>query len=375
MKMGSFAVGLDFRPALSRATGVGRYFQGLVSGLARVDSESTYVLFSSSLKERPRREERPPNFHLVDRRVPVRALNLLWHRFGTPSFETLVGRSVDVVHSPTPLLVPSRRARSIVTIHDLFFLDRPAAIRAEIRRDYAALAREHARRADAILAVSETTARDAAERLDVRDDRITVIHPGVDERFRDGSATADGEPPRSPYLLTVATQEPRKNLPRLLEAIAILVRRGWDGRLVIAGGPGLDTREVDERIERFGLHAKVEKLGYVDSARLPALYRRARGLVLASLWEGFGLPLLEAMASGTPVVASDIPVHREVAGDAALFVPSSDPDAIAGGIERLWSDESLRSGLVTAGRERVARFSWECSARKAIDLYRRVGGS
>jgi glycosyltransferase involved in cell wall biosynthesis len=373
--MGSLAVGLDFRPALSRATGVGRYFQGLVSGLERVDSESTYVLFSSSLKERPRREKRPPNFQLVDRRVPVRALNLLWHRFGAPSFETLVGRSVDVVHSPTPLLVPSRHARSIVTIHDLFFLDRPAATRAEIRRDYAALAREHAKRADAILAVSETTARDAAERLEVAEDRITVIHAGVDECFRDGRAATDPEPPRSPYLFTVATQEPRKNLPRVIEAIAILVRRGWDGRLLIAGGPGLDTPEIDERIERFQLRAKVEKLGYVDAGQLPSLYRGARAVVQVSLWEGFGLPVLEAMASGAPVVASDIPVHREVAGEAALFVPCSDPEAIAGGIEKLWSDDAVRSRLVTAGRERAARFSWEGSARKAIDLYRRVGAS
>lgn len=373
--MGPFAVGLDFRPALSRATGVGRYFQGLVSGLERVDTESTYVLFSSSLKERPRMRERPPNFQLVDRRVPVRVLNLLWHRLGAPSFEILVGRSVDVVHSPTPLLVPSRRARSIVTICDLFFLDRPEATRAEIRRDYASLAREHARRADAILAISEATARDAAERLEVGEERITVIHAGVDERFRDGCGAPEAEPPGSPYLLAVATQEPRKNLPRLLEAIAILARRGWDGRLAIAGGAGLDSREVDERIERFRLHAVVEKLGYVDAERLPSLYRRARAVVLPSLWEGFGLPLLEAMASGTPIVASDIPVHHEVAGEAALFVPSLDPAAIAGGIERIWSDGSLRKRLAAAGRERVLRFSWEGSARKAIDLYRRVAGS
>jgi glycosyltransferase involved in cell wall biosynthesis len=373
--MGSFAVGLDFRPALSRATGVGRYFQGLVSGLERVDSESTYVLFSSSFKERPRKEQRPPNFQIVDRRVPVRALNLLWHRLGAPSFETLVGRSVDVVHSPTPLLVPSRRARSIVTICDLFFLDRPEATRAEIRRDYAALAREHVRRADAILAISETTARDAAERLDVAEERVTVIHAGVDERFRDGASCPEDEPPASPYLLAVATQEPRKNLPRLLEAIAILVRRGWDGRLLIAGGPGLDTPEIEERIERYHLRGKVETLGYVDAGLLPSLYRRSRGVVLASLWEGFGLPLLEAMASGTPVVASDIPVHREVAREAAVYVSSLDPAAIAGGIESVWSDDSLRSRLVAAGRVRVREFSWEGSARKAIDLYRRVTGS
>ncbi|HEY7816610.1 MAG TPA: hypothetical protein VIG29_00220, partial [Vicinamibacteria bacterium] len=116
-------VGIDLRPALSRATGVGRYFEGLVSGLERVDRESRYVLFSSSLRERMRPEGRPENFVVVDRRVPVRLLNALWHRFELPTLDRLSGVSIDVAHSPTPLRLPTRRARSLVTVHDLFFLD------------------------------------------------------------------------------------------------------------------------------------------------------------------------------------------------------------------------------------------------------------
>jgi glycosyltransferase involved in cell wall biosynthesis len=366
-------IGIDFRPALSRATGVGRYFQGLVSGLQEIDRESRYVLFSSSFKERPRPEARPPNFRLVDRRVPVAVLNALWHRLGHPTFDRLAGCELDVAHSPTPLRLPARRARSIVTICDLFFLDHPEATTREIRRDYAALVRSHVRKADAILAISETTADDVEARLDVPRERIHVVHAGIDERFLAAGPSRNGSGP--PYLLAVATEEPRKNLSTLLEAFAILKRRGFEGVLKIAGGSGLDTPLVVETIARLGLERDVSRLGYVDDLELPSLCRNARALVSPSLWEGFGLPLLEAMATTTPLVASDIPVHREVAEDAAVFVPPRDPEALAQGIERVWTDEPLRARLETRGLERVREFSWVASARKMLDLYRKLGNS
>jgi len=367
---GKITIGLDFRPALSRATGVGRYFQGLVAGLTRLDRDNDYILFSSSWKERAHKESRPENFRLVDRRVPVRVLNALWHRLQAPSLDFLTGTKIDVAHSPTPLIVPSRHGRSIITIHDLFFLDHPEATGEEIRRDYAQLVRAHVLRADAIVANSETTAKDVVEKLDVAPERICVIHAGLDERFL---ARSNGNR-RQNYLLTVATLEPRKNLPVLLEAVAVLKKRGWEGRLRIAGGFGLDTPKVDETIERLGLDGVVEKLGYVDSATLPSLYRGARAVVLPSLWEGFGLPLLDALPiSEVPLVASDIAVHHEVAGEAAVFAEPHDANAFADAIEKVESDESLRTKLVSCGRERVSRFSWDASARKALDLYRKLG--
>jgi glycosyltransferase involved in cell wall biosynthesis len=366
-------IGIDFRPALSRATGVGRYFQGLVSGLQEIDRESRYVLLSSSFKERPRREARPPNFRLVDRRVPVTVLNALWHRLGLPSFDRLAGCDLDVAHSPTPLRLPSRRARSIVTICDLFFLDHPEATTREIRRDYAALVRSHAKKADAILAISETTADDVEARLEVPRERIHVVHAGIDERFLAAAPSRSGS--GLPYLLAVATEEPRKNLPTLLEAFAILKRRGFEGVLKIAGGAGLETPLVVETISRLGIERQVVRLGYVDALELPALYRHARALVSPSLWEGFGLPLLEAMATTTPLVASDIPVHREVAEDAAVFAPPRDPEALAQAIERVWTDEALRSRLAARGAERVRDFSWAAAARKMLEVYRKLGNS
>ncbi len=363
-------IGIDYRPALSRATGVGRYFQGLVSGLQQIDHEDRYVLFTSSFKERPAPESRPLNFRVVDRRVPVRVLNALWHRFEHPSLDWLTGCDIDVAHSPTPLLLPTRRARSVVTVHDLFFLDHPRATAREIRRDYASLARDHVRRADAVVAVSTTTADDVATRMEVPRERIHVVNPGVDGRFLTTRPARNGDSP--PYLLAVATEDPRKDLTTLLEAFAILKNKGFEGTLTIAGSPGLDTPRVLETLGRLGLERDVARRGYVDSDALPALYGGARVLVSPSIWEGFDLPVLEAMATGTALVASDIPVHREVAEGAAVFVPPRDSVALARGIEAVWTDETLRSRLKARGRERARDFSWTNSAQRTLDLYRRL---
>jgi glycosyltransferase involved in cell wall biosynthesis len=350
---------------------VGRYFEGLVSGLERVDRESRYVLFSSSLRERMRPEGRPENFVVVDRRVPVRLLNALWHRFELPTLDWLSGVSIEVAHSPTPLRLPTRRARSLVTVHDLFFLDHRRATAGEIRRDYAALARSHVHRADAVLAVSATTADDVAARLDVPRERVHVVHPGLDERFAPAGGSSNGG--RPPYLLSVATEEPRKDIPTLLEAFAILKRRGFEGGLELAGGPGLDSSRIVETIDRLGLERDVARKGYVSASDLPVLYRNARALVSPSLWEGFGLPVLEAMASGTVPVVSDIPAHREVAEGAAVFVPPGDASAFARAIENVWTDGSLRARLAAKGIERARDFSWMESARKMVALYRQLG--
>ena len=371
-------VGIDFRPALSRATGVGRYVQGLISGLQQIDKENTYVLFSSSLKERPQPESLPPNFLSVDRHIPVRVLNVLWHRLGRPSLDALTGRHFDVTHSPTPLLLPSRNARSIVTIHDLFFLQQPEATDGEIRRDYVSLVRSHAQRADGVIVVSETTATDVESRLGVPRERIHVVHHGVDDRFASSLKTGprhDLAMKDIPFLLAVATLEPRKNLTTLLKAISVLKQRGWEGRLHIAGETGLDAERVGRTIEHLGLADTVDRLGYVEAAALPSLYRRAHAFVMPSHWEGFGLPLLEAMASGTPIVASDIPVHREVAARAATYASADDHEALAAAIELVWNDTELRARLVKEGRERVTCFSWEVSARKTLEIYQEVAAS
>jgi glycosyltransferase involved in cell wall biosynthesis len=375
--MRPLTIGIDCRPALSRMTGVGRYVSSLIGALAGLDRENRYLLFSSSFKERSPVNALPGNFRRVDRHIPVRLLNVLWHRLGRPSLDLLAGETVDIAHSPHPLILPSRRGRSVVTIHDLYFLRHPEATGAEVRRDYVPLVEAHARRADAIVTVSQATADDVAQALEVPPERIARIPLGVEkEAFRprpdEESILRHYDLPRN-YALSVATLEPRKNLPRLVEAAALLVGRGWDGVLVLAGGEGGDEGRVEAAVSRRGLAARVKRLGYVPPEHLPALYRKARLLVTASLWEGFGLPVLEAMACDTPVVASDLKAHREVAADGVLYVDPNDPPSIAEGVERVWSDAPLGRKLVEAGRHRVALFTWEQTARQTLALYQRLG--
>jgi glycosyltransferase involved in cell wall biosynthesis len=358
-------------------TGVGRYVSGLAGALAGLDSENEYVLFSSSLKERAAPHDFPSNFRLLDRRIPVRVLNWSWHRLGRPTLDRLCGRELDVSHSPHPLILPSRRAKTVVTIHDLFFLRHPELTAAEIRRDYASLVREHAQRADGILTVSETTAVEIEEQLGLGREKIHVVHNAVD--FESLAPRPDKEkqiallydlPAR--FALFVGTLEPRKNLPTLLEAIGLLVERGWEGDLLLVGGSGLDEAKIDDIVERRRIGSRVLKLGYVPPEHLPTIYRRARVLVNPSLWEGFGLPPLEAMACEVPVVVSDIPAHREVAGDAARYVETSAPESIAEGIEQVWNDEVVRQDLIERGSRRAKGFTWEQTARKTLELYHRL---
>ena len=374
--MAGLSIGIDYRPALSRSTGVGRYVSGLVGALARIDQQNGYVLFSSSLRERAKVGSLPSNFELVDRRIPVMLLNALWHRLELPSLDVLARRPFDISHSPHPLILPSR-GRTVVTIHDIFFYRHAEATTGEIRRDYAPLVKAHAARADAIVTGSRATKEELVCDLEIPEEKIELTPYGIDaESFRaqpgEELTAAEYELP-SRYVLSVATLEPRKNLPRLVDAVGQLVRQGWEGSLLIAGGPGMDEREVDRAIEREQLDTRVRKLGYVPPEHLPALYRRARVFASVSLCEGFGFPVLEAMACGVPVVASEIPTHREVADQAAVYVDPARPESIASGIARAWSDDDLRYRLAQLASHRVRLFSWDETARKTLAIYERLG--
>jgi glycosyltransferase involved in cell wall biosynthesis len=378
--MKPLTIGFDFRPALSRMTGVGRYVAGLTRALSQLDTQNRYILFSSSLKERSRSGSWPDNFELIDRRIPVRLLNWSWHRLGLPSLDRLAGRAIDITHSPHPLLLPSCKGRNIVTIHDLYFCRHPEHTVAEVRRDYPALVAAHASRADAVLTVSEATASDIERELGVSRDRITVVHNGINSNDFAPNPQTDRQvallydlPSR--FAVFVGTLEPRKNLSALVEAMGILSRHDWDGTLILAGGSGLAEPEIDSEIERLRLGPRVRKLGYVPPDHLPTIYRRAHILVNPSHWEGFGLPPLEAMACGVPTVVSDIPAHREVGGEAAVYVDPDDPQSMADGIERAWSDDVLRKRLVERGILRAREFTWDEAARKTLTLYTRLGGS
>jgi glycosyltransferase involved in cell wall biosynthesis len=358
---------VDYRPALRARTGVGEYIHTLVRSYTAAHDD-VVTLFTSSWKDRPSPSVASElRARLVDRRVPVSVLNYLWHRVGWPYVEDLAG-DADVVHAAHPLLIPARRAAQVVTIHDLFFLLNPERTRAEIRRDYARLSPSHARRADAVITSSAHTKRLVSEHLGVAPERIYVCPPGAPTWRTLGRAP---NVPDGGYLLFLGTLEPRKNLGVLLDAYAALLHGSRIvPRLVIAGGASPDAQPWLDRIVQEPLRSHVSYKGYVAEGEREALYAGALALVLPSLDEGFGLPVLEAMSAGVAVVTSNKGSLPEVAGDAGVLLDPVDTSAWAAAIEKLATDTAWTAELACKGLERAKDFTWERSSAELRRAYR-----
>ena len=356
---------VDYRPAVRGRTGVGEYMHELAHAYAAAYDDAVTV-FTSSWKDRPLPGlERQLGTGVIDRRVPVRVLNYLWHRWEWPPVEWLTG-SFDIVHSAHPLLIPARHAAQVVTIHDLFFMNAPERTSAEIRRDYPELTPLHARRADAIVTPSAYTGR-LVQEFGVPAERIHVCSLGA-PRWR----TLGGRPhlPPGGCVLFIGTLEPRKNLGVLLDAYERLIERLSDvPELVLVGGASAEATPWLERIQRRPLAGHVRHVGYVPANEREAWYARARVLVLPSLDEGFGLPVLEAMSAGIPVVASNRGALPEVTGGAADLVDAGDADGFARALERVLIDQTWAESRAMAGLRRAATYTWDATARHLHDAY------
>ena len=356
---------IDYRPALRRRTGVGLWVAKLVEALATLTASTPHqvIAFSSSWKDALTRPM-PPGVGRSDHRVPVKVLNWLWHRHEWPAVETLGPGALDIVHSPSPLLIPTQGAARLVTIHDLDFLDHPEHTAREIRRDYAALARQHAHRADRVVTPSHHTADEVSRRFQLSRDRISVCANGAPSWRRRTSQPVDG------HILFVGTVAPRKNLDRLLSAYALLLeRRPTLPSLVIAGQADAGAASTMARLDSPPLAGHVRVTGYVDAATLRTLYEEAALLILPSLDEGFGIPALEAMTLGVPVVAAHRGALPEIVGDAGLLVDPLDVSALATAIDRVLTDDELSERLAAAGHARAPQFSWQASAGALLEAY------
>ena len=356
---------LDYRPALRERTGVGQYVHELGSALqAQLPPADSLTLFSSSWKDRLPTGS-VPGAGQVDWRIPVSALNLAWHRLEWPPVELLSG-PIDIAHSAHPLLMPARRALQVITIYDLDFLDHPERTRAEVRRDYPALAERHARRADLVVVISEHTSRLVQSRLGVAADRVVVCRPGA-------PAAAPRQPPVGlGPILFVGTIEPRKNLPALFAAYELVVSSRPDAPpLVLAGKHVEQSAAILETLAaRPVLKGRVRLLGYVSNDDREKLYADASMLVLPSLEEGFGMTAVEAMQAGVPVIASRRGALPEVMGDAGTLVDPTNEAGLAQAIESLLADPVRRQTHAAAGRARARGFSWSASAARLLEAYR-----
>jgi glycosyltransferase involved in cell wall biosynthesis len=356
---------LDYRPALRTRTGVGEYVHELARALvaSAPATGETLTLFSSSWKDRLAPAV-VPGAQSIDRRVPVRVLNALWHRLGWPPIETVAGQPFDVVQAAHPLLVPARRAAQIVTIYDLDFLDHPERTRAEIRRDYPRLAASHAQRADRVIVISQYTASAVERRLGIPASKISICSPGAPEWPRRDVEPQDG------CVLFLGTLDGRKNLPTLLDAYARLLSRVPTAPpLVLAGRVTPEAAPLVRRTTAPPLAGHVEVLGYVAPDRRVELYRRAVVLVLPSHLEGFGMPALEAMTCGVPVIATDRGALPEVVGSAGRLIDPDDPTALAEALQLVLADAGLRRRMREEGWQRAERFRWADTARHAREAF------
>ena len=357
---------LDYRPALRARSGVGEYVHELARHVAaRLGAADGLTLFSASWRDRLDRRA-IQGVAMVDARVPVRLLNLAWHRLEWPPIEVLARRRFDIVHSAHPLLTPARRGAQFVTIHDLDFLDHPGRSRREIRRDYPALAAAHARRASRIVVSSESTAAEVASRFSIDSARIVLCPAGAPDW-----AAAIRQDARRRHALFIGTLEARKNLDGLLDAWTRVIAAMPDAPpLVIAGRPTPDAAGALARMNEAPLAGRVRHAGYVSEAARQELYRDAAVLVLPSFHEGFGLTALEAMAAGVPVVASNRGSLPELIGDAGLLVDPADAGAMSRALIDALGNAATRERLIAAGRARAALYSWATSADRLIEAYR-----
>lgn len=364
-----YRIGIDARLLAYRKGGIAEYTRQLIDALAALDSENAYAVFhryADTGSYCP-----APNFRRINTYTPAH------HRFERTALSLeLWPRRLDLLHSPDFIAPRWGAKRHIITIHDLHFLHYPTFQTAASLRYYRDQIAASVQRADHILAQTEGTRQEIISLLNVPSEKITVHLLGVHPAFQ----ALDTQQVHNVlshyeiaagYLLFVGTIEPRKNLTGMIRAYQRLKsRRVSTPPLVIVGQKGWHADDVVDSIANAG--KTVHWLDNVPFADLPAFYNGARALVLPSFHEGFGLPAVEAMACGTPVVVSARGSLPEVVGDAGVYIDPDDVDAIAHGIETLLSDDALYQQLQVAGRQRASLFSWQKTAEIAVNVYQKV---
>jgi glycosyltransferase involved in cell wall biosynthesis len=366
-------IGIDARKL--HDFGIGTYLRNLLRQLAHLDHQTEFVLLC-------RPEDVPSLATLGANLRPVAETSGNYSIIEQIKIPLALRREgVTLFHAPHYVLPPLVPCRSVVTIHDCIHLMFPQYLPSRLALGYArASIFAAARRATRVLTVSESSKRDILRFVDIKPDKIDVIYNSYDPRFavepreEDISRVRERYQLQDEFVLYAGNVKPHKNLERLIEAFHLVRRRGLDDlRLVLIGDEISRYAALRRAVHRHQLHKYVRFLGYLPEDTLAVMYRLAGVFVFPSLYEGFGLPPLEAMASGTPVVTSNVSSLPEVAGDAAVLVDPYDPNAIANGIYQVLTDSQFRRDLRARGAARARQFSWEQSVRRVREIYGEVG--
>ena len=383
-KVTSRRIAIDYTAAVRQGGGIGRYTRGLIHALAGMDPVDRYILLVMGRTDTASHTVDgvgSPAFTFRNAPLDERYANILWHRVGLPfpKVEWFTG-PLDVFHSPN-FVLPPVKAHTVLTVHDLSFLRAPECAEPSLRAYLSRVVPKAVARADRVLADSHNTKADVIGLLGAPEEKVDVVPAGVDDRFHPIADKRQLEVVRRkynlderPFILSLGTLEPRKNFSGLMEGYALLRHESkWPHRLVIAGGRGWLYEGIFDTARRLELGDDLHFAGFIADEDLPALYNLADLFAFPTLYEGFGLPALEAMACGTPVVTAGNSCMPELVGDAALLVDARDMKELAEAMDRILTDNALRESLVSRGLARARLFSWQQAAQKLLEAYDRLG--
>jgi glycosyltransferase involved in cell wall biosynthesis len=371
-------IAIDYTPAIRQQAGIGRIIRGQIHALLARKLPYDLRLFVVGTVTSEERSAAPQQLFTTP--ISERDMVRIWHRLNVPypRVEWFTGGPLDLYHATDFVLAPTAAKRSILTVHDLAFHFFPNAAMPSLHHYLNIVVPRSVGRADHIIADSHNTAHDLEEVWHVSPAKISVVQGGVDHdhfrpitdpqilaNVRQRYGTGD-----TPFILAISRIEPRKNFARLIDAFhRARQEANLPHRLVIGGRKGWLYDEIFAKVTELGLEDVVHFCGFVDEADLPALYSAADFVAYPSLYEGFGLPIIEALACGTPLLTGDNSCLPEAAGPGAIYVNALDVESIAQGIVQLATDDALRARLATDGRAHAAQFTWERSADQLLEAY------
>ena len=369
-------IGFDISALSLPKSGVGHYQVNLLNALLKIDKENFYNLYAFNFRNRNRFKKlqfQSENYKINTIPIPQRLITAWWLMANFPSLESVVGEC-DVYHISEICMQPTKKAKTVAFIHDLTTILYPDShVKSNVFLHNRRFKNIH--KADVILTNSEYTKKDIIKHLKVKPDKIFVTHLGADECFKpivpsDTKPVLEKYSIKKPYILFTGNLEPRQNVTSLVKAFNKLKKEHQiPHQLVLAGGKGWLYDDLLKEIELSNYKEDIKQIGYVDDADLPALMNGTQVFVYPSFYEGFGLPILEAMQCGTPVITSSTSSMPEVGGEACLYIDPNSADELSDKIYKVISDENLQEDLSKKGVEQAKNFSWEKCARETLKIY------